>query len=186
VGEQPQLVIEAEDNLQEFLIADTTNGVLEIKKFPENIQLNSTQPIRFFLTVKALESLTLKNSGDAVVTEIDTEHLQVRISGSGSIHIGALNATQLDINLTSLGNLIIDAGEVETQNLVLSSSGEYDGTNLVSQNTRVRLSSSGDANINVHENLEADLSSSGNVYYIGDPAVFVSDSSSTGKVIKQP
>lgn len=185
-GELAQLVIEAEDNLQGYLVTDIANGVLDIKKVPDHIQLKATQPIRYYLTVTTLESLTLKNSGDTEVTEVNTDHYQVRISGSGNLHIGTLNAAHLDVALTSSGNLNIDTGEVEIQNIVLSSSGKYNGTNLVSQNAIVRLSSSGDAFINVLENLEADLSSSGIVYYTGNPAVLVADSSSSGKVIKQP
>jgi hypothetical protein len=186
VDEQTHLVIEAEDNLQECLIADIENGVLDIKKAPDNIQLNTTRPIRYYLTVTTLKSLTLKNSGDAEITTVNADQFQIKISGSGSLHIGTLNATHLDIALTSSGNLSIDNGQVETQDIVLSSSGKYDSANLVSQNASMRLSSSGDAAIHVLENLEVDLSSSGNVYYTGNPSIRNADSSSSGNVIKQP
>jgi len=185
-GEQTQLVIEAEDNLQAYLVADIHKGVLDIKKVPDNVQLNATQPIRYHLTLTTLESLTLKNSGDAEVAEVETNHFQTRISGSGSLHIRTLDTTQLDVVLTSSGNLSIDNGTVETQNITLSSTGEYDGANLVSNYANVRLSSSGNAAIYALEKLEAEISSSGNLYYTGDPEIQITDLSSSGKVIKQP
>ncbi len=186
IGEQDELVIEAEDNLQEFLVAEIRNNVLELKKLPENVTLNTTRPIRYYLTVKELRSLTVKNSGDVEVTEVDTDSFSIRIKSSGSVHIGSLNARSAEIELTSSGDLSVDTGEVEEQRLRLSSSGGYDGKNVVCQRAEVRLTSSGDAYLNVTDSLTADLSSSGNLYYAGNPKVVYKDSSSSGRAIPLP
>lgn len=186
IGNQNKLVIEAEDNLQEYLIPETGDNVLNIKKLPENITLNTTKPIRYYLTVKELKSLTGKNSGNVNITEVDTDSFSVRITGSGSVHIGKLYAQHLEIELTSSGNLTIDSGEAEEQLVKLSSSGEYNGKNVACKTAYVELTSSGDATLNVLEVLTADLSSSGNVYYLGSPKVVYNDSSSTGRARSLP
>jgi len=186
VGGQEHLVVEAEDNLQEYLIADVENNVLDIKKLPENITLNATKPIRYYLTVKELHALTIKNSGDAEATEVDTDTFSIRITGSGSVHISRLNVHRLDMELTSSGNLSIDDGQADEQYIRLSSSGEYDGENVICQNAYVKLTSSGNATLNVQSILEADLSSSGNVYYTGNPKIVYKDSSSSGRVQPLP
>jgi len=186
IGNQNKLVIEAEDNLQEYLIPETGDNVLNIKKLPENITLNTTKPIRYYLTVKELKSLTGKNSGDVNITEVYTDSFSVRITGSGSVHIGKLYAQHLEIELTSSGNLTIDSGEAEEQLVKLSSSGEYNGKNVACKTAYVELTSSGDATLNVLEVLTADLSSSGNVYYLGSPKVVYNDSSSTGRARSLP
>jgi hypothetical protein len=186
IGDQNELVIEAEDNLQEYLVPETGGNVLDIKKLPENITLNGTKPIRYYLTVKELKSLTGKNSGDINITEVDTDSFSVRITGSGSVHIGKLYAQRLEIELTSSGNLTIDSGEAEEQRVRLSSSGEYNGKNVACKTAYVALTSSGDATLNVLEDLTADLSSSGNVYYLGSPKVVYNDSSSTGRARSLP
>lgn len=186
IGNQDELVIEAEDNLQEYLIADTLNNVLDIKKLPENVTLNTSKQIRYYLTVKDLSSLTVKNSGNVEITEVDTDNFSIRITGSGSVHIGSLNARSAEIELTSSGNLIIDSGEVEEQHVRLSSSGEYDGKDVTCQTAYVELTSSGDATLNVIGVLTTDLSSNGNVYYVGNPKVVYKDSSSTGGVKSVP
>ena len=185
-GNHNELVIEAEDNLQQYLVAETVSKVLDIKKPPENVTLNTTRPIRYYLTVKELESLTIKNSGDTEITEVDSERFSVRVTGSGSVHIEDLNADTMAIELTSSGNLVIDSGKVEEQRIRLSSSRQYDGESVICQNANVRLTSSGDATLNVQGTLTADLSSSGNVYYVGNPKVVYKDSSSTGRVIPAP
>lgn len=186
VGSQEQLVIEAEDNLQEYLIAETINNVLDIKKLPENVILNSTKPIRYYLTGKELRSLTVKNSGNVEITKVETDNFSIRITGSGSVHIGTLDVHRLEIELTSSGNLIVDNGDIDEQYVRLSSSGEYNGKNVVCQTADVKLTSSGDAAINVQGVLTADLSSSGNVYYVGNPKVMYKDSSSSGRVQSLP
>ncbi len=186
IGDQDELVIEAEDNLQEYLVAETSNNTLEIKKLPENVTLNTTKPIRYYLTIKELGSLVVKNSGDVEVDEVDTDIFSVRITGSGSVHIGELNARRAEIELTSSGNLTVDRGKVEEQQVRLSSSGAYDGRNVSCQTADVKLTSSGDAMLNVLGELTADLSSSGNVYYAGNPKIVYRASSSTGRAKPLP
>ena len=90
------------------------------------------------------------------------------------------------MELTSSGNLTIRDGKADEQNIRLSSSGEYDGENVICQNAYITLTSSGNAILNVLEVLEADLSSSGNVYYIGKPRIIYKDSSSSGRVLLLP
>lgn len=186
VGDQEQLVIQAEDNLQEFLRAEVVDNVLDIKKLPENVNLNATKEIRYHLTVNELNSLTVKNSGNVDISEVNTDNFSVRITGSGSVHIGSLKVHRLEIELTSSGNLVIDRGEAEAQQVRLSSSGSYDGRNVASKIANVILTSSGDATLNVLEVLTVDLSSSGDVYFVGDPDVEYKDSSSTGRAKPLP
>jgi hypothetical protein len=80
----------------------------------------------------------------------------------------------------------VDGGETYEQDIRLSSSGEYNGEYLTCQTASVELSSSGDATLNVLEVLTADLSSSGNVYYVGNPKIVINNSSSTGRVQPLP
>jgi hypothetical protein len=184
IGEQEQLVIEAEDNLLEYLVADVNHGSLDIKKDPDNVQLYATKPIRYFLTFRSLESLTVKNSGDVEIAEIKGARFKLRITGSGDVRINRLLVDSLEVELTSSGDLTISEGTANEQAIRLSSSGDYDGKNVVCQRARVSLSSSGEATVNVLERLIASTTSSGNVYYLGDPTVSIRDMTSSGRVIR--
>lgn len=185
-GNRERVVIEAEENLQEYLFADVKNDTLEIFKQPENITLVATQPIRYYLTMTNLESLNVKNSGDVKITSISGKSFSVRITGSGSMVIEDLQVSNLDAELTSSGDLVIEAGFVDTQKIHLSSSGEFDSRNLVSRNAVIEVSSSGTATVNVGESLSVDISSSGDVLYLGNPAIKIQDMSSTGRVRRVP
>lgn len=181
-GSQESLVVEAEENLQEYIIADVNNDTLEIYKQPEDITLEPAQPIKYYLSATNLEELIVKNSGDVEINEITGESFSVRITGSGSVEIKDLQVSNLEAELTSSGDLVILKGDVESQKIRLSSSGEYDGRNLGSQNAIVEVSSGGSAIVNAKNSLMVDISSSGDVLYSGNPEIIIRNMSSTGKM----
>jgi hypothetical protein len=55
---------------------------------------------------------------------------------------------------------------------------------VVCQSAQVSLSSSGEATVNVLERLIASTTSSGNVYYLGNPTVSIHSMTSSGRVIR--
>lgn len=110
----------------------------------------------------------------------------ISVSGSGDVDINGqfpqLNTFQLSIS---------GSGEVETEDLLnvneasvkISGSGEADLNKMQSKNAEVSISGSGDAKISVSDNLKARISGSGKVYYSGNPQID-SQISGSGKLIK--
>jgi hypothetical protein len=203
LGREEKLVIKAEDNLLEYFETDVRNGVLTIDT-RRNINIRPRKNVRYYLTVKELESikisssgdieapdlktdrlkLSVSSSGDLRTGELDVESLNVRVSSSGDIFIPELQANTIDVNISSSGDLDIDRGNVEKQDVFISSSGNYQARNLESREARVRISSSGDAYLSVEDYLYVRISSSGNLYYSGNPRLDQS-SSSSGRVKKR-
>jgi hypothetical protein len=202
LGEQEKLVIEAEDNLLEYIESDVRGGELVLKT-SRGVNIRNTKPIRYYLTVIALEEIAVfssgdinapefeadrftidvNSSGDVNVVGLDVTELVIDVSSSGDVTVGELVADQLDVTISSSGNLTIREGDVEEQDISISSSGDYDARNVQGQRATVRISSSGDATIRVSDELEARLTSSGDLYYIGNPSVDARESSS-GDVIQ--
>lgn len=184
MGDKAQLIIEAEDNLLHYLEAQVFDETLIIRKMPSNVTLDTTVPIHYYLTVTGLESLTTTSSGSIRSPVLEVERLSITTKSSGSVYIDELYATHLEVTARAAGGVTIAGGTVEEQLVALTSSGGYDGRELASSRARVRLSSSGDAFLSVRNRLDADLSSSGNLYCFGDPSASVQDSSSEGRVIR--
>ncbi len=202
VGDRESLRIEAEDNLMEYLETQVRGGTLRIGT-RGLVNLRSTQPINYSLTVTGLDtieissagdieapdleagrfSISVSSSGNLEMGDLEADTLTVRISSSGDVTLGVLNAERLEVEITSSGDLDIAGGQVGSQNITISSSGRYSAQELASDEAEVRLSSSGSATIWVRERLEASLSSSGDVRYLGSPAVDATTSSS-GEVIQ--
>lgn len=201
-GNRVELRIEAEDNLMEHIFSDVTAGKLVIRTAP-GINLRHTRPINYYLTVVELDRVAITSSGDIntgdlaadsfeiassssgnlTLGNLACDSLQVGISSSGDVLISSLIAESVRVNISSSGSLGIQSGLVESQDIRISSSGEYRAEALESSKADVTLSSSGSATIRVSESLSGSLSSSGNIYYLGDPGVDVSTSSS-GKAVK--
>ena len=177
IGEQESLIIEAENNLLELLEAEVRGGTLHLRT-RGGLRIRPTEPIHYYLTVPALESLRVLSAGSIEAPSLRADHFEVRVSSSGNIHIEELVADFLEIKINSSGSLTIDSGRVDEQELTLNSSGKYDARNVESKRATARLSSSGSARIRVSDEVEARLTSSGNLSVIGDPEVHKRESSS--------
>ena len=202
VGETESLRIEAEDNLMEYLETEVRNGRLRIGT-QDRVNLRNTKPVNYYLTVTGLDaieisssgdiqapdleagqfSINISSSGDLEMGDMEADSLTVKISSSGDVTMGVLNADTLEVDIGSDGNLDIAGGEVKTQNITISSSGKYTAQDLTSDEAEVRLNSNGSATIWVRDRLKANLSSSGDLRYRGNPTVDATTTSS-GDVIQ--
>jgi hypothetical protein len=197
IGNEDKLVIEGEDNLIEYIETRVRGRVLTVQT-RRNTNLRCRKPIKYHLTVRDLSSISISSSGDIVAPDFDAERFKISVSSSGDLEMGDLKAELLrasisssgdvqiddlhayaaDISISSSGDLSIDGGRVEEQDVKVSSSGDYHASDLESVRATVRLSSSGDAHIYVTDDLDVVISSSGSVYYAGNPSLQQTISSS--------
>jgi hypothetical protein len=203
VGNTESLRIEAEDNLISRIQTDVRSGILNIQtEAPGNLFF--TQPVRYYLTVKRLNSISISSNGDIQAPDLksdrfsinvsssgnlrmgnlSTDALVVNISSSGDVTMGVLKAGSIVVSINSSGNLAIGGGEVRRQNIVINSSGEYKAQNLASEEADIVLNSSGDAAIRVRDRLSATLNSSSELSYWGNPSVNINKHSS-GEAIRR-
>lgn len=177
MGDSESLRVEAEDNLLEYIQTDVRAGRLLIQTRP-GVNLQSTRPIEYHLTVRKLDTIGISSSGDIQADDLKSPSFSVTISSSGDLSIASLECDSLRVQISSSGNLDILGGQARQQTVTISSSGEYRAGDLKSAEAEVTLSSSGTATIRVSDRLRGRLSSSGDIYYIGNPDVDVSTTSS--------
>ena len=200
LGDRDELRISADDNLLEYFDAVKDGETLRIGT-RRGVRLRPSRPVRYTLTVKELEFIGLSSSGDATAQALTADRFEIRLSSSGDLSVDGIEANALDVrigssgdlsmddlrarsltvNISSSGDVRIGEGVVDSQDLRISSSGDYDGESVRSAKATVRLNSSGNARLWAEESLDATLSSSGSVYYDGDPEV-VDNHSSSGRV----
>lgn len=183
MGTGESLRIEAEDNLLPYIESGVRAGDLVIET-RQGINLRSTRPIHYYLTVDELTKIVISSSGDVLTQDLQSQSFSVTSSSSGDLSIGSLECTSLGVTISSSGNVEILGGQVQRQNITISSSGEYRAQNLASVETEVTLTSSGTATVRVSDRLGGRLSSSGNVYYLGNPEVSVRTTSS-GRAVQR-
>jgi len=122
-------------------------------------------------------SASLKSKG-----VISADEFSIDVSSSGRAEL-AVDADELDIDISSSGRVKL-SGTVGFQRIEVSSSGRLEAFGLKSKSVRADLSSSGMAEVTVSDEIIADASSSGRLYYKDSPDKVIVDSSSSGRVRK--
>ncbi|MBN1642710.1 MAG: DUF2807 domain-containing protein [Anaerolineae bacterium] len=181
VGERETLRIEADDNLLPYLETEVRGDTLKIAS-RDMVGLLPKEPIYYYLTVRTLDEIVLSGLGSIEVpAPIETPALAVRISGGGSVELEDLRAETFDADLTGLGDLYVDEGVVEAQDVLISGGGNYRARGLESEQATVRVTGLGSATVRVSERLDVTISGGGSVRYIGSPSV-TQDVSGLGRV----
>lgn len=171
IGDRETLRIEADDNLLAYLETEVRGDTLKITS-RDMVGILPSEPIYYYLTVKTLDEIVLSGLGNIEVSDpVVVPALAVRISGGGSIELEDLRAETFDADLTGLGDLYVDEGKVETQDVLISGGGSYRARGLDSENATVRLTGLGSATVRVSETLNVTISGGGSVRYIGNPSV---------------
>ena len=171
--------IEAAENIIPYITTQVVERELQIRLKP--LSFTGIRPINCYVSVKDLDAIMTSSSSTVKCDELKTENLLVEMASSskGSLTV---NITNLDLNIASSANLTM-SGEAVSQNIKVSSSGKLEAFNLISKDCKIEVQSSGTANINVRENLDAKVNSSARVNYKGSPKVN-SDVSSSGSLNK--
>ena len=149
------LTIEAEDNIMPFLETRVSNGRLRLET---NRSISPTVEIVYTITAETLDGLVISGSGVVEAEGVDSTDVRVDISGSGDVVVEGTLSGLLSVSI--------------------SGSGEFDGESLTAPEGQVDVSGSGDAVVNVTDDLDVSVSGSGEVQYLGEPNVHSSVSGS--------
>jgi hypothetical protein len=169
IGEQESLVIEAEDNLMQYLHPKVTGSELTLNT-TQSINLHPTKPIKYLVVVKSLDSLTINGSGNITASQVQAGTFSMKIQGSGTIQMGKLSATQINAQIPGSGTIKVD-GQGDSQMVSITGSGNYQAQDLKTQSANVTIAGSGSASIWAMDNLMATISGSGSISYYGTPQV---------------
>lgn len=102
---------------------------------------------------------------------ITTPHLDaVALCGSGSIRAQGLETDRLDVAISGSGDVRL-AGRADRLAIGISGSGDADAAALSATAVEVDIAGSGDADVVASERLDVDIAGSGSVRYAGDPAI---------------
>lgn len=127
IGDAEELRIEAEDNLIDYFEADVYGDELEIKSAP-GVNMRPTRPVKFYLTVRALDSIKVTGSGNVYAPDLEGERVTVSITGSGDVETGDLTADAangvIELRITGSGNLDVAECQADEQRIAVTGSGD--------------------------------------------------------------
>lgn len=183
-GSSESVKVEAPDEIQSRILTDVDNGTLNIHNKRENFNwdnwFGSHKKIAVYVTVKDINSINVSGSGDVFFKDgISTNSLKIKVSGSGDV-TGKLEVKNLETSVSGSGDIKL-SGHAETATVGMNGSGDFSARNLVTANTSIHISGSGDAEVNASNKLDASVSGSGDIKYTGSAQVS-SHTSGSGEI----
>ncbi len=199
-GDSDSLTIETDDNILPYLNAKVVGDTL-ILIGKNNINLEPSISITYYLTVKDIHAITTNTSGDITADSIAADKFNIFVNGSGDVRLDRADVQQLLISSDGSGHVNIDelaaetlsvqilaSGNVELSgnavSLDLKSSGSGDAlfNDLQTADTRADFQASGHASLWVLSTLDVAIGGSGNVSYYGTPDI-TQNLTGTGQLI---
>lgn len=181
-GDKNSIVVEADENLHEYIMTEVRSGVLTI--YYDNVSIREVTMSRVHVTIKDIESLETTSAGDILgQTPLKCGDIEIGTSSAGDIKV-ELTADNIEVDISSAGDVTL-SGSANRLEADLSSAGELEASGLKVKEAEVSVSSAGSASVNVTERLEARASSAGNIRYYGDPKYVDAHASSAGTIRKR-
>lgn len=179
---EPELTIEAESNILEYLETEVTNGKLRIRT-KSGFNLKPTEGPNIYISMAELERINI--SGAGTLKSDDTFNADdVRIDISGAVDIDLdLNCESLKIQMSGAADLNLE-GEANDFRLNTSGAGNIDAEDFETQLSDIQISGAASARVNVSEHLKARISGLGSIEYTGDPEKIDKQVSGLGSVKK--
>ena len=177
-GDKLNLVVEADENLHDYIITEVKNGILDIYT---DANIRKAEMKRVYVTLRTINSVSTSSAGDIIgESPVETDDLRISASSAGDIKL-EVYANNIDANISSSGDVTL-TGEAGFMEADLSSAGDLNAYNLKVKDADVSVSSAGGADIFVTEKLIARASSAGAINYKGDPGKVDAHSSSAGGI----
>lgn len=173
-----KVVVEADDNLQDIIKTDVSNGKLKI--YPEK-PIRSCEAKRVYVSFKTIHSFEA-SSGSAIKSKsvLKTPSLDLSVSSGANIDL-ALEVNDLNVEGSSGGDIDLSGSAVNLS--VDGSSGvNIKASDLQSKTCNAGASSGATLKIYVSEKIIAKASSGGNISVTGNPAERNIEKSSGGDV----
>lgn len=177
-GATTEIIVEADENLQDIIITEINNGVLKIYS-EKNIWRAKARKV--YVTLETLEGLSATSGSDIYSQKtLQVNDLAVSATSGANIRID-LDANSVTSSATSGADIEI-TGIANNHTSSATSGASIDAYNLRSKNVTVKVSSGADINIYASESIAAKATSGGDIDFKGSPKSVTKKSSSGGSI----
>lgn len=179
-GSENKVVVEADENLLEFIETSVEGGKLRIRSM-QNIGRAKAKKVH--VTYVKLTSIEASSGADVIGNSvIKSESLNLDSSSGADLELEILSKEVFAE--TSSGSDMKLSGKATTLRAKASSGSDLNAKELLVASCNADASSGADIKVNVKERLNAEASSGGDVHYYGDPAAVTNKGGRTGGVHK--
>lgn len=174
-GPITEVRVEADDNIMKYIETRVSGNTLKIRT--EDLHSYNNVHMKVFVTTPSLTRINASASARVDVEDVlkANEKLVFNSSSSGTINV-EVEAPEIEADASS-GATINLAGKTRTFNIQASSGADVKSFDLLSENTKVQVSSGASANVYASVTLNAQASSGASVNYLGGATVSKAESS---------
>jgi hypothetical protein len=171
--------IEAEENILPYIETYVDGDILKIDT-KDGYWLKPRRSIKVYVSAPEYRRIKSHGSGDIVGENkiIGADKLELGVTGSADIKM-EVDAPEVTASITGSGNVNL-SGKTKTFSTSVSGSGDVHAYDLLSEDTKVRVTGSGDADVFASVSLDVSVAGSGDVRYKGNAKVSSNISGSGG------
>lgn len=158
--------IEAEENLLPYIETYVDGDILKIDT-KDGYWISTKRSIKIFITAPDYRRIKSFGSGNITgETKITaTNKLDLGVTGSADIKM-EVDAPSVDADISGSGNIVLN-GNTKQFSSTVSGSGDVRAYDLRSEETKVRIAGSGNADVYASVSLDVNVAGSGDVRYKG-------------------
>jgi len=168
-AQESSVTVHMQENLFNYLNTTVENGVLRIYS-DRNFRTTSENTPRIYVYTPELNHTVV--SGLARLENWDTLHTTRLLVSVGGAVTGTLplDVENVEINIAGSGNFEL-TGVADTARISLAGAGNVDASGLQTRAAWADIAGAGTIEIAVSDSLDATISGTGNIWYIGSPQV---------------
>jgi len=169
-GPTTSVKVEADENIQPFIITNDEDGFLVIKT-KDHVSLSTDHGIKIYITTNKLEQLFLAGSGNIIGKNKFTggNKLTLKIAGSGDMQM-EVNTPEIAAEIAGSGTITLK-GETKDETIHISGVGNFYADELKAENAKIKIAGSGDVKVFADATLDISIAGVGSVYYKGAATV---------------
>lgn len=180
-GDSYKVVVEADENLHNYIITEVRNEMLDVKV---EADVRKAQALKVFVTLVdfnhliAIGAVNIKSD-----VAINLDQLQVFVSGISAIKM-IVSAKELEIEVTDRAYAHL-TGNADIFNFRVNDEAELDAFDLIANKCDAKVSGVCVVRIYALDELKMRVTGASNLYYKGDPLITDRISSGSGFIIKR-
>ena len=166
-GENPSIVIKTDDNILPVIKTEVTDRKLVISH--KNYNPKPTT-LNYFITVNDLKGIAVSGSADITSdSKLVSDNFSADISGSGDVRL-ELEVGRLESDISGSGTMRF-SGKTDSLAASITGAGNFRALDMQARNVSLKITGSGNCEVNASETLDVKITGSGDVKYKGSPQI---------------
>jgi hypothetical protein len=204
-GAAYKVVVEGQKNILDILETVVDKGILQIK-FKEGSWNVNFDKLNIYIETPSVSSIELSGSGNmSLESAFNADNLDIKVSGagdiksvdglvakkltvdiggSGDVNLGTTTATELSVSILGSGSCNVK-GTGDKAQYTITGSGDISAGEFKTKAAEAHTTGSGTINCHASESIDAQITGSGDINYLGNPPAVKSAVTGSGEITKK-